>query len=194
MLKLTVPALAALAMLAACGGDKPDEARPADTAAPAAQPGAAAAPLDTAPSRHDFEPIDPATGTMVLNVAGDKPGRWTFKDVNGSMSEQPGGGETRIVLQLEGHEDPVHLRLRLMEADEIGVGRFTIGHNDKGLDATYENGGVYFKSVGGANGSVSLTKITTDRAVGSYDMTLESLEEKPQKVEVSGTFDLRVQR
>lgn len=193
MIRYYLPLVAALAMLSACDNEKP-AAEPTPPAATdtAVQP--ADATIETT-RPGGFEPIDPATGMLALNVQGEHSGSWRFQDVNGSVSEQAGGGETTMTLQLEAHNDPVHLRLRLTSADgEVRQGRYTIGATDRSLDATYENAGVYYKSLGAAKGTVELTTFTQDRAAGYYDLTLETLAEKPAMTRLKGQFNMRVQR
>jgi hypothetical protein len=194
--RLILPAILGLALLASCGDGADADRPPSDTATPAPTAGATPpATSDTPTGARDFEPIDAATGTLSLAASGEHPGSWTFKDVNGSVTEQAGAGSTSTIMQLEAHDDPVHFKIRLLGgSSEIAAGRYTIGAAERGVDATYENSGTYYKSLGKSTGTVELTKVTADRAVGSYDLTLETLTETPKTAKVKGTFDMRVQR
>jgi hypothetical protein len=196
MTRTILPLLAALAMLAACG-----DATPGDDNAATGRDGsrALASASDAtpqAPQAKDFEPIDPKMGGLTLAAVGPHAGEWTFKDVNGSIREITGGGETSTMLQLEAHNDPVHFKLRLSSADgELRPGRYRIGDGNRKLDATYENAGVYYTAAGsGSAGDVELTTISDDRAVGTFDLTLETLSQPATTSKVKGTFDMVVQR
>ncbi|MBC8144338.1 MAG: hypothetical protein H7X80_02065 [bacterium] len=188
-------------ILAACGDNTPttDEVRSVDSGgAPiASTPDShAATPADTTtPGPREITPIDPATGTMTITASGSPPVIRTFADVNGSIIEQAGGGETISRLQLEGHDDPVHFKIRLGgSAGEIAPGRYVVGDVERGVDATYENASVFYKSLGGASGTVSVTEITDNNAKGTFDLNLETIAEDPLKIRVQGSFDMRVQR
>src|SRR5688500_15725176 len=114
--RFSLPFVVIALTLAACGGETPssDAVDSNDTVAPA--PGAdtvqqTVVPVDTTPpGPREVTPIDPGTGTMTITVDGKAT---TFKDVNGSIDEKAGGGETVARLQLEGHDDPVHFKIRL---------------------------------------------------------------------------------
>lgn len=190
MSRIILPFLAGLTMLAACGGDAPSEE------AAASRGDSTPRAADATPTATDFEPIDPKMGGLSLAAEGPHPGEWTFKDVNGSVQEIAGGGTTQTMLQLEAHSEPVHFKLRLTSADgEVRPGRYGIGEAERRLDATYENAGVYYTAAGtNAKGTVELTSISDDRAVGRFDLTLETLSETPASSKVSGTFDMIVQR
>lgn len=196
MTRIILPLLAGLTFLAACGGDTtPDEAPAAARGDSAVTSTASAPSTDATPRPNGFEPIDPKMGGLVLNAKGEHSGKWTFKDVNGSMREMAGGGATMTLLQLEAHEDPVHFKLRMTTPDgELRPGRYRVGDAERKLDATYENAGVYYTAVGDAGGWVELTTISDDRAIGSFDLTLEGLSESKPTAKVSGTFDMIVQK
>jgi hypothetical protein len=183
----------ATTVLVACGEQQADTSSPgAEGAAPATP----SAPGDTATGARDFEPRDPAIGGLQLKATGPHAGSWSFQDVNGSVGEHAGAGATTSFLQLEAHDEPVHFRMRLLDSDgEIESGRYTIGATDEGVDAAFENAGANYRSIGGATGTVDLTRVTDDRAVGTFDLSLEALDDTAgTKARVSGTFDMRVQR
>ena len=193
----SLAAIAVFVLLQACGeSPTPDRAPGADTAASTATgvPSNANAP-ETIDTTRTFAPRDPATGTLSLVATGEHAGKWTFEDVNGSINERAGGGMTTVTLQLEAHNDPVHFKIRLTSSSgEFEPGIYTVGNTERGVDATYENASVYYKAFGGSKGTVSLTSMHSDRATGTFDLVLETLEENPRIASVKGTFDMRVQR
>lgn len=199
---LTITLLFAFSMLlVSCADEKPsnDPAPTTDSAAPVAPAAAAPAtqmPVDTTtPGPREVTPIDPQTGTMTMTASAPEVKTRTLVDVNGSIVEQAGGGETVARLQLEGHDDPYHFKIRLGGGTgEITAGRYVVGDPERGVDATYEANKVFYKSLGAATGTVSLTEITEDRAKGTFDLNLETLSETPEKSRVHGSFDMRVQR
>ena len=189
-----------LSLLSSCGESAPNSERARGdsttaTAAERADTGSPTAPAETADTTQTFDPIDPASGSLTITASGDHAGTWTFKDVNGSVNERAGGGETKTSLQLEAHSEPVHFKLRLATSSgEFDAGVYTVGGDERAVDVTYENAGAIYKSFGTSKGSVSVTSITDDRAAGTFDVSLETLEEKPRLATVTGSFDMRIQR
>jgi hypothetical protein len=141
--------------------------------------------------------LDPRYGSLQAEATGAVAGSWTFADVNGSISESARGGATNTTLQLEAHRDPpgVHLRLRLTSDEDVEQGEYRIGgEGGRTLDAAFEHDGRFFRSIGDASGAVELTRLTGDRAVGSFEFTLSSLSDDPGTVRVKGDFDMVVQK
>ena len=182
--------------LVACDSKKAPDAKPADTAAKAAPP---SAPSPEHSISNADPQIDTTDGTLTVTGSGAHSGTWHFDDVRATIEESAGGGATEGVLTIEAHDaiNGRHFRLRLLNAGgPVAPGTYPVVASEKSprrLDARWEIDGVAFRPLDGGRGSVSL-KSLGDRAVGTFDITLPSLESSKTVETLKGRFDQKTER
>jgi len=185
--------VALLLTLAACDAAKTPDPAPADTAARGIS-----TPAPAPSSAPTVRAVDTADGTIVVTGSGAASGTWKFDDANAVIEETARGGESQSVLTIEAHDgiNGRHLRLRLIRVGEtIDAGTYTIGAtSDRRLDARWEGPTMAYRSLDGARGSVTLKSLENNHAVGTFNVTLPSIEDANAVQQVQGSFNQLVQR
>ncbi|MEP7218446.1 MAG: hypothetical protein ABI876_05995 [Bacteroidota bacterium] len=191
---LLASCIAATLVISACGERKtPDAPRP-DSARAVAPAAPSAAPAPHIPAGND---IDTTDGTITATGTGTIAGTWKLNDMTATMDEQPMNGVTLSVLTIQAHDGIAarHLRFRLTrENAPIETGIYSIespsGTPPRKLDARFEWGQAMFTSIHKAKGTVTVRSLKGDRATGSFDVTLASMETGEPET-LKGDFDLK---
>jgi hypothetical protein len=179
--------------LVACDSKKGPDQKPAavDTVAKVAPP-SAPSPEHSLPNANPQ--IDTTDGTITVTGTGAASNTWSFTDVNATVDESAGGGATQGVLMIEAHDaiNGRHLRLRLLhDGGPVDPGTYPVDAAKGGrrVEPRWEMEHKAFRALQGGRGSVVLKSFTGDRAVGTFDITLPSLDDPSVTETLKGHFD-----